>query len=315
MHFKKESMFEIVNSLKTKLNSCDHVSFNVLNPDVCDSTYSGTIVEFDDVEYIYRSYRAYLDLAILLFCKMRTPKLINKNIVSLEFVKLNTQSSFHNTKLNSKSEKYGVESHFFNIQKNEEPFFITHYTQALENVNISSRLKVLNLGVNRADEFEVIKEIVGDEVFNSMELTGVDHSQSAIKYAKKKFPTKTFYEKDLNSLDDLSLGKFDLIISIGTLQSPSINFKPFFNSLVQNYLNKGGSVILGFPNSRWIDGEMIYGAKMANYSESDLSLVIKDIHYVKKYLQQKKFRVRVSGREYIFLSATNIKATDENDQI
>ncbi len=28
-------------------------------------------------------------------------------------------------------------------------------------------------------------------------------------------------------------------------------------SLVQNYLEKDAAIILGFPNSRWINGEMI----------------------------------------------------------
>lgn len=47
-----------------------------------------------------------------------------------------------------------------------------------------------------------------------------------------------FYTEDINQLDSLDLGRFDLLISIGTMQSPSINFKLFFMSLVQNFWNK-----------------------------------------------------------------------------
>ena len=112
-----------------------------------------------------------------------------------------------------------------------------------------------------------------------------------------------FYSHDINDLDALSLEPSDLIISIGTLQSPGINYKPFLQTLIQEHLNRDGAIILGFPNSRWIDGEMIYGAKMRNYKESDLSLVLSDIDYAKRYLQQKKFTVRISGKEYIFLTA------------
>jgi hypothetical protein len=50
---------------------------------------------------------------------------------------------------------------------------------------------------------------------------------------------------------------------------------------------------------------MVYGAKMRNYRESDLSLLLGDIDYAKRYLQQKKFTVRISGKEYLFLTATS----------
>ena len=66
-------------------------------------------------------------------------------------------------------------------------------------------------------------------------------------------------------------------------------------------------MILGFPNCRWIDGEMIYGAKAKNYAFPEMSLLYKDVHFCKKYLQQKKFRVTVTGKNYIFLTATSIR--------
>jgi len=105
----------------------------------------------------------------------------------------------------------------------------------------------------------------------------------------------------------LIAGKFDVIISIGTLQSSTINFKPFFMDLVQNYLEKNSAIILGFPNSRWIGGEMVYGAKAPNYVMSEMSLVLNDIIFAKKYLQQHKYRVTITGKEYLFLTATKIE--------
>ncbi|MDH5464092.1 MAG: class I SAM-dependent methyltransferase [Thiovulaceae bacterium] len=306
MHFTHESMLEILELLKEKLQESDEVSFEVLNPDIADGTYAGEIIELEGRRYLYRSLKAWSDLAQLLFCKMRVPEKLSDERIRVHFIKLNTQSSFHTKKVEKKQEKYGLDSHFFNIHKNEEPVFIEAYSKALKSVGIEKRNRILNLGINRADEFEVIESLVDDEVFAQMDLVGIDHSQTAIEEAQKRFVTKCFYTLDLNNMNTLDLGKFDLIISIGTLQSPSINFKLFFNSLVQNYLNPNGAMILGFPNSRWLDGEMVYGAKMPNYSDSDLSLVIGDIHYCKKYLQQKKFRVRITGRDYLFLTATKI---------
>lgn len=299
MHFQYESMSEILETLRKHLQTSETLSFIVLNPDISEGTYAGEVVE----EHIYRSYRTWMDVAAILECRMLTPQIVSNNLVEIRLKKLNSSRSFHKTKLDDKSEKYGINSTFFRINKNEETSFIDTYTKALKSIKIEGRKSILNLGVNRADEFQTIQNILPSELFEGMNLVGVDHSKSAIEYAKNRFKQASFYAHDINKIDELHLGKFDLIISIGTLQSPGINFKPFFNTLVQNYLNQDSAVILGFPNSRWIDGEMIYGAKMPNYRESDLSLLINDIHYCKKYLQQKKFKVRLSGKEYIFLSA------------
>jgi hypothetical protein len=77
-------------------------------------------------------------------------------------------------------------------------------------------------------------------------------------------------------------------------------------NIYQNYLLKGGAMILGFPNCRWIDGEMIYGAKAPNYKFNEMGLVLKDIYFCKKYLQQKGYRVVITGKDYLFLSARKI---------
>ena len=78
-------------------------------------------------------------------------------------------------------------------------------------------------------------------------------------------------------------------------------------SIVQNQLSKNGAIILAWPNCRWIDTEMIYGAKMKNYSFSEMSNLYKDVNFAKKYLQQKKFRVTITGKDYIFITATSIR--------
>jgi trans-aconitate methyltransferase len=238
---------------------------------------------------------------------MLTPIAISKEIVQLSFQKLNRAESFHTTSVQNREEKYGVESKFFSINKNEEPTFLLAYKRALEAVKIESRQNILNLGINKADEFELIEQIVNRDIFKKMRLVGIDHSKSALDYAQERFPKAIFYKQDINRIDELNLKKTDLIISIGTLQSPSINYKPFLMSLVQNYLTDRGALILGFPNSRWIDCELIYGGVAPNYPYSEMSLVFNDVIFAKKYLQQKRFRVTITGREYIFLTATKFE--------
>ncbi|MDB2405397.1 class I SAM-dependent methyltransferase [Arcobacteraceae bacterium] len=274
-----------------------------------NNTKIGDIFEFivtnpDEENSI--SYKSWIDLAQLLYCRMLTPQICDESNIVLRFQKLNTEDTFHTISSDDK-EKYGTDSPFSIINKNLEASFLVHYMKALENAKVDTRLRILNLGVNSGEEFEVIKKY--SQNFSNLELVGIDYCSSAIKKAKEDFSDEniTFLEGDINKLEALDLGKFDLIITIGTLQSSNLDFNKVFMNIVQNYLNKDGAMILGFPNCRWCENEMIYGAKVKNYNFSEMSVLYKDVVFCKKYLQQKKFRVTITGKDYIFLTATSIR--------
>ncbi len=310
--FLNEELFEINEYLSNELKDKTKVSFEVINPDIKSSTYSGSKFTINlnndknDNEVIYRSYKVWTDFANILKCKFMTPVKIDENFVKITYEKLDEDISFHKN-LDDK-EKYGIGSEFSKINKNEEISFLHYYSQSLKNVYYEKRLRVLNLGVNDASEIDVLKKL--DKDFDLKDIVGIDYSKTAINLANEKYKNYnnvTFYEADINHLEKLNLEKFDLIISIGTLQSSNLDFNKTFMNIVQNYLNKDGAIILGFPNSRWIDGELVYGAMIKNYTFSEMSNLYKDVVFCKKYLQQKKFRVMITGKEYIFLSATSIK--------
>jgi 2-polyprenyl-3-methyl-5-hydroxy-6-metoxy-1,4-benzoquinol methylase len=308
--FYTHSMLEISTTLQEQLkllNPKECLKFEVLNPDVVTSTYSGNIVTIENQAFVYRGYKEWVDLAQILHCKILTPVAQTQERVIITFEKLNPDDSFHKS-INDKEEKYGSESIFSEIHKMEEPSFLHFYKQALQNVHIEKRTRILNLGVNSGDEFELIKALSSN--FNKLELVGIDYCESAINAAKEKFTNDTnisFYTHDINDLASLNLGEFDLIISIGTLQSSNLDFNPLLMSIVQNQLKRSGAMILGFPNCRFVDGEMIYGAKVKNYAYSEMGLLYKDVIFCKKYLQQKKFRVTITGKDYIFITATSIR--------
>ena len=304
--FYDKDLLEIKEHIIDELKDSNEVSFEVLNPDFCDSVYSGTKVQVENKIMIYRSYKVWQDLANILKCKFLTPVFIDKHLVLIKYKKLDENISFHN--FDDDKEKYGIASEFAKINKNEEISFLHYYTQALQNVSFEKRIRILNLGVNDASEIDILKKL--DCKFEEKEVVGIDYSKSAIEFAQNKYKhlkNVKFYNEDINNLEKLELDKFDLIISIGTLQSSNLNFNETFMSLVQNHLKKDGAIVLGFPNSRWIDGELIYGAMIKNYTFSEMSNLYKDVVFCKKYLQQKKFRVMITGKEYIFLSATSIK--------
>lgn len=307
-NFTNETMYEIVLYLQNELKNQNEIFIEVLNPNLEKNYYAGEKIIINNQEFIYRSYKAWCDLAELLFCKILIIDL-KINTIVLKFQTLDKIDSFHKDLNDEKKEKYGENSTFFRINKNEEPAFLYAYMEALKNVKIEEKTNILNLGINKADEFEIIKKLVDENSLKNMNFVGIDYSFSAIEFAKKRFPFEnfTFFNHDINRLNELNLKKSDLIISIGTLQSSSLNFKLLFMDLIQNYLEDKGSIILGFPNCRWINGEMIYGAKAANYSYSEQSVLYKDVYFCKKYLQQKKYRVTLTGKNYLFLTATSIK--------
>lgn len=308
--FTDETTYEIYESLKNSIKKCNYntiIYFTLPN----FNTNSNTTDKILSIN----GYKAVTNLAEMLFCKMLTLEILPNNRVKIGFKKLDASNSFHTIKEKT-SEKYGQNSLFSTINKNSEPTFVVPYINALKLVELEKKHRVLNLGINKGCEFEVICELFKD--IEHIEFIGVDYCQSAIAEAKKRFEAKknfTFYSYDINNLDKLNLGTFDLIISIGTLQSSNIDFKPTFMKLVQKYLEKTGSIILAFPNCRWIDGEMIYGAKMPNYSFSEMTLLYKDVYFCKKYLQQKRYKVILTGKEYVFLTAKKISSQKLHKQI
>jgi len=304
------TLYKVIDELTLAIKQIEpheKFSFGVTNPDLSVSIYNGSRLLRKGEEYIYRGYKTWVDLAHTLGCRMLTPQVLSEELVTITYEKLNLDVSFH-TKDVSVEEKYGSESIFTQIHKNEEVSFLFYYKQALQNAKLQERKRVLNLGVNSGDEFEVMQKLLcKDDV---KEFLGLDYCSSAIETANEKFQNDgrfSFLEADINRLNDLGIGKFDLIVSIGTLQSSNLSFNTTLMSIVQNQLKKDGAMILGFPNCRWIDGEMIYGARVKNYNFSEMGLLYKDVLFAKKYLQQKKFRVTLTGKDYIFLTATSIR--------
>jgi hypothetical protein len=286
-------------------------TLNFLEKELLDRSYDEPLILKTD-----NDINKWSDIAQILYCKCTILNIVDKQLI-LEFRKLDKQNSFHQRSSDIEA-KYGVDSLFATVDKLSKPYFLYHYLKALDSVKVKRRKRVLNLGVNSGSEFEAIKRSLQESIdieFGDIEFVGVDYCQSAIEKAKHNFKDDSschFINHDINNLASLNLGKFDLIVSIGTLQSSSLNFKPLFMDIFQNNLNENGAMILGFPNCRWIGSEMFYGAKAPNYNYSEMSILYNDVMFCKKYLQQKKFRVTITGRDYIFLTATSIRK-DSNE--
>jgi len=135
-----------------------------------------------------------------------------------------------------------------------------------------------------------------------IDVVGIDHSASALDTARARFPAFRFLEADLGALASLGLGTFDLVISLNTLQSPGVDDRAVLRQVVQHHLAPGGAVILGLPNSRYAGGEIAYGARMKNFRQPELGLLIKDVAFYRKYLQQHGRQVFVTGKHYVLVT-------------
>ncbi len=305
MTFRTTPMQVILHKLRTKIALFapgDILTFTVPDPDACMGCYAGESFTIDEIPYRHHSWHSWSRLAQLLGCRMLTPHPATPPLVTVRFQKLNPNHSFHKVA----EDKYTTDSLFARIDKQEEPDFLYHYLQALDEVKIDTRTRILDLGISRGDEFGVIENIVGTNTMETIEVVGIDLDVTAIKAAQSRYPHATFHTHDINNLSALDPGRFDLLITIGTLQSPAVETKPLIMNLVQHHLTDTGALILGFPAGRWIDGELIPGAQAPNYHFPESSLVIKDIYWIKKYLQQHRYRIRIFGQSYLFLVATKI---------
>lgn len=307
MKFTTETLFEIKSRIKKELKRypLDYVEFEVIDPDI-SVDFSGTVISIAGQKYIHRPYKIWVDLAEILKCRILTPERISENKVLMRYALLDISKSWHTNSGIDIKEKYGVGSEFAQIKKLEEPYFLSDYIRSLRELELQFRASILNLGINRGDEFKAFDHVFDSELVGSLKFTGIDHCESALNEASENFKDHNynFILGDIKDIPKMYLEKQDLIVTIGTLQSPDFNGKEIFRYLIQNILKPDGNVILGFPNSRYIDREVMYGAKTKNYTESNMNLLIKDISFYKKYLQQHGFKVLTFGKYYIFMVAT-----------
>ncbi|TPV96913.1 MAG: class I SAM-dependent methyltransferase [Myxococcales bacterium FL481] len=205
-------------------------------------------------------------------------------------------------------EKYGTRSSFARLDKAEEPTFVLDFVDAIERAAVPSRARVLVLGCNRGDEIALLQRHAPGLVASGS-VVGVDHCVSAVAQARRRFPAgnHAFLCEDVAELDLLDIGRFDLVIAIDVLQSPQIDDRALLRHLVKERLTPQGSLVLAFPNCRYRDGELLPGARMKNFRQPELGLLFKSVAFYRRYLQQHRRRVFVTGTHEILVTAVPVR--------
>lgn len=310
LRFTNESLFTIlerVHPLREQALLEQHdFCFEVPNPDIRDVYFSGETVTRDGVECIVRSFRAWVEFGELLHCRFKTPEVVDESFVRLRWEPYEKEDSWHTQEVEDITEKYGVGTPFFRLNKLEEPHFLASLRECYLSLDLQAGERVLFLGSHKGDELHLLREVLGPERFATLSCVGVDHCGSAVDYARTRFDRShvEFLKMDLNDLLTWEAEPFHLIVSVGTLHSPGVQAYDLFRSLTRERLHPNGAVVLGFPNCRYVGGELQYGARARNYETMELSLMLKDLMFYRRYMNKKGFRVRMTGKYYLFLTGS-----------
>jgi SAM-dependent methyltransferase len=302
--FRDEPLLEIIGFITSALEQgASSVCVRVLDPDHGRGRHAGELLELDGRSHRHRPLRVWVDLADRLHLRLSTPRPTGGVYIELCFEPLDERARWEGERDGDRTEKYGSQSGYARISKLEDPNLLLDMADALERVRLPDAPRILDLGINRGDEFALLLAL-RPEWATQARFVGIDHSASALAVARARFPSETFefIEADLNAIEALELGRFDLVLALGTLHSPGVDDRSVLRSIVKRWLGPSGAVILGVPNCRYLDGEQLFGARTKNFRQPELGLLIKTVAHWKKYLQQHRRKVYVTGKHHVLVT-------------
>jgi trans-aconitate methyltransferase len=290
----ERSLHAVIGAIAAASERVELVVLDFGRPEVAGH-YAGEVVAIDGRDYVHRPLRLWVDLASRLGFRIGAVERAQSPTLRLVLERLARRDRARGV---VGSERYGAGSERQRARKREDPDFVIDLGDALARIDLPAAPRVLDLGCNDGDLFALFGALRPDlaPVF-----VGVDHSASAI--ARARFPAATFLEADLDH--DLELGEFDLVVSIATLGSTSIDSPALLRRIVQRYLAPRGAVLLGLANCRYRDCEVEYGGRVTNREEPELGVVVKEAAFYRRYLAQHHREVFVTGKYYIFVLATS----------
>lgn len=284
-----EPMSAILPTLREALERYGKVVLAVPHPDAGVGKYAGEATRAG----IHRPLSTWVDLADLLGAQLLTPEVVSETQIRLRFQQYAATPAPDEL-------GYGPQGDWARVDKLEDPVFLLTFVEALRRVNPPAGGRVLALGVNAGRELDALALAFPDRRF---EVVGVDIEPSALHAARRRHPQGTFLDLDVNHLPDPTLGHFDLIVALSLLQSPGVQQDVLLAALRKHHLTPAGGLILGFPNARYRDGVLSYGARMRNFARPDFSLLMADVTNARRGLQKHGFKVFVTGKYEVLVTA------------
>ena len=231
---------------------------------------------------------------------------VSDEYLSLRFDTIPPSSSWHTaSKPSGDPEKYGVNSEFYRVHRFEDPFFVESLNNVLRQTKLAVGSRILILGVNRGDEIAGLKQLISDTVRGTLDWVGIDHCKSAIDEAKRRFSDRNvcLICQSIEHLGDLNLGRFNLVIAINTLHSPTVDGQAICRQIVKHHLEADAALVFGFPNCRYHGPTIRFGARAPNYQYPEYSVLFRQVNAFRRYLNQQGFRTTLTGKYTIQLAA------------
>ncbi|MCP2014199.1 hypothetical protein L1280_001336 [Deinococcus sp. HSC-46F16] len=289
LDFTHEPLSVILPALRTALADAGEVTFTVPDPDVGVGLYAGEAAAHG----LHRPWQTWTDLADLLGAHLLTPERMGEGRVRLRFRAWADAPE-------PDAGGYGAGGDWARVDKLEDPVFLFTLVEALRRVNPPESGRVLALGVNRGRELDALALALRGR---TPEVVGVDVDTSALAAARAQHPSGTFLELDVTTLPRPELGQFDLVLALSLLQSPGIRQDVLLAALRRHHLTPAGGFVLGYPNARYRDGLLSYGARLRNFARPDLSLLAADVTEARRGLQKAGFKVFVTGKYEVLVTA------------
>ncbi len=276
-------------------------------PPLDSSYFEGELYEREGQRLRYRSLRAWTELTQVLEANFSI-EAISDSFYDILLCKRELKpETWHKQALPSGNpEKYGQQSKYSRICKLEEPRQLNSLLKVAQLIKKQSLNKCLAIGCNQGDELLGLWLGLNEQQKASAQFTGLDHSASAIKAARLKYPTElypqfNFEVADARCLDLAHYAQLDLLIALNILHSPALDGHQLFKSWVKNLLNPKATVVVGLPNCRYKGSQLQFGAVTKHRGEQqDMSLILSEVQFYSRYLRQQGFNVQVIGH-YTFL--------------
>ncbi|CAM3786947.1 class I SAM-dependent methyltransferase [Deinococcus frigens] len=314
LSFTLEPLSLIMSAVRSALEDGEEVTLEVPDPDVGLGHYAGEIGPAGR----HRPWSAWADLADALGAHLLTPQQAGPGRVRFGLRPYAAGPA-------PDAGGYGAGGGWARVDKLEDPVLLLTLVEALRRIDPPSGGRVLALGVNSGRELDALALAFPERRF---EILGVDTEASALALARGRHPGAAFLELDVNELPCPALGRFDLVLALSLLQSPGVRRDVLLAALCgwkeggwreggrdkggwreggRQHLTGGGGLVLGFPNARYRDGFLSYGARMKNFARPDLSLLCADVTETRRNLQKRGFQVFVTGKYEVLLTAVPVE--------